>query len=124
VVSRRPNDTQAAVTREADRWQAQYFHDEIHHQIELLNEQAAIFHAELAKYLQRGERTQARRIQRELRLSAVERRELIDMLSALNNRFLSDETNRPVSNLRRRTPGPLASLGLATQRRAAAAPVP
>ena len=111
------------MTREADRWQAQYFHAEIHHQIELLNEQAATFHAALARYLHRGEHTQARRIQRELRLNAVERRKLTDMLSALNHRFLSDEASRPPSSPRHRTPGPLASLGLATPRRAATAPV-
>ena len=111
------------MTREADRRQAQYFHAEIHHQIELLNEQAATFHAALAKYLRRGEHTQAGRIQRELRLNAVERRKLTDMLSALHHRFLSDEANRPTAGPRHRTPGPPAPLGLATQRRAATAPV-
>ena len=111
------------MTREADRWQAQYFHDQIHHQIELLNEQAATFHAALAKYLRRGEHTQAGRIQRELRLNVFERRKLTDMLSALNHRFLSDEANRPAGGPRHRTPGPLATLGLATQRRAATAPM-
>jgi hypothetical protein len=110
------------MTREADRWQAQYFHDEIHHEIELLNEQAAILYAALARYLQRGEHMQVRRIQQQLRLSAVERRKLTDMLAALNHRFLNNETNRPTSSPRHRTPSPLASLGLAPQRRATTAP--
>ena len=121
-MSGQPDDSQAVMTREADHCQASYFYDELHRQIELLNEQAGIFHAALAKYLQRGEHAQVRRIQQQLRLSAVERRKLTDMLAALNHRFLNDDTNRPTSSPRHRTPGALASLGLAPQRRAATAP--
>jgi hypothetical protein len=122
-VSGQPKDSQAVVTREADHCQASYFYDELHRQIELLNEQAEVFHAALATYLRRGEHRQAERMQRELRLSAVERRKLIDMLSALNHRFLSDQTTRPATSSRHRAPSSLASLGLTTQRRAATAPV-
>ena len=91
------------MTREADRWQARYFHDELHRQIELLNEQAEIFRQALATYIRRGEHRQAQRMQRELRLSAVERRKLIDMRSALTRRFPRDETAaRPVTSTRHR----------------------
>lgn len=109
------------MTREADRWQAQYFHDELHRQIGLVNEQAAVFRRALVKYLRRGESGQVRRIQAELRRNAVERRKLTDMLTALNDRFLSDETVRPTAGHKQRRPAALASLTLAAQRRSAIA---
>ena len=41
----------------------------------------------LANYERRGERTQVRRMQRELRSAAVTRRELLNMLTAIDERF-------------------------------------
>jgi hypothetical protein len=75
---------------------------ELRRQIELLNEQAEVFREALAAYIRRNELAQARRIQRELRLCAVERRKLIDMLSALTRRFPRDSAEtRPVLSPRR-----------------------
>ena len=99
------------MAREADHYQAKYFYDELHVQIELLNEQAEVFKQALAAYERRGEHRQAQRMQRELRLSAVERRKLIDMLSALTRRFPRDETAaRPVMSTRHGVTSAPASL--------------
>ena len=74
-------------TLDADRRQAKVFGVELRRQIELLNEQAEVFRQALTTYIGRREFSQARRMQKELRLCAVERRSLIDMLSALCHRF-------------------------------------
>jgi hypothetical protein len=117
------NDRQAVVAPDADRCQAEYYHDQLHLQIELLNEQAEVLKVALAKYELCGELGQARRIQRDIRLNAVEHRKLIDMLSALNRRFGGDETEpRLVTSPRHRAAAPPASLNLTTPRRAATAP--
>jgi hypothetical protein len=89
-MGRPTQDRQAGATREADRYQADYFRDELHRQIEDLNEQAEAFRTALAKHLRRSEIELTERIQRELRLMAVERRKLLDMLCALSRRFPRD----------------------------------
>ena len=122
-MSRQPNDIRAVTAWDADRCQAKYFCTELHIQIDLLNEHAEVFKAALAKYELRGEHGQVRRIQRELRRTAVERRKLIAMLSALNRRFGRAETEtRPTASPRHRRAASPASLNLTTQRRAATAP--
>jgi hypothetical protein len=110
-VSGQPEDSQAVVTREADRSQANYFYDELHRQINLLDEQAEVFSEALTTYLRRGEHRQAQRMRRELRLSAMERRNLLDMLSALTRRFPRDQTaTRSVAGTRHRVTSSPASL--------------
>jgi len=122
-VSGQVNASQAVASLDADRRQAEYFHDELHHQIELLNEQAEVFRAALATCLRRNELRHARHIQHELQRNALERRNIIDMISALNRRFGRDETEtRPVSSIRHRAPAAPAPLNLITGGRAATAP--
>jgi len=70
------NASQAVATLDADRRQAEYFHDELDHQIELLNEQAEVFRAALATCLRRNELRHARHIQHELQRNALERRSI------------------------------------------------
>lgn len=101
-VNRRPNDSHVVATRDADRRQAAYFRVQLHGQIELLNEQTEVLKTALATFVRRGDRWQARRIQHDLRGCAVERRSIIDMLSALDKRFPSEATeSRPDSSSRR-----------------------
>lgn len=123
-MSRQPDDSHAVMTRDADHFQAEYFDEELHRQIELLNERAEVLRQALAAYVRRGEVAQARRMQRELRDCAVERRKLFEMLSALNRRFGRDETQTQpaTTNSRPRMPKPPASHKRTTQRRAVNAP--
>jgi hypothetical protein len=76
-----------AAAREADCRQAERFWAELSTQIDLLNEELPVFRAALAKYERRGARIQVRRIQGELRERLTTRRELLNMLSALDARF-------------------------------------
>lgn len=76
-----------AAAREADCLQAETFRADLHNEIDLLNEQSQVLKAALATYERRGELIQVRRIQRELRSALKTRRELIDMISALDQRF-------------------------------------
>lgn len=76
-----------AAAREADCFQAATFRADLHNEIDLLNEQSQVLKAALATYERRGELIQVRRIQRELRSALKTRRELIDMISALDQRF-------------------------------------
>jgi len=86
--------SQAAAAREADRCQADYFRDELHHQIELLNEQSDTLRSALAAYERRREVNQKmRRIQYELRSAAITHGKLADMLAALDQRFPRRQTN-------------------------------
>ena len=79
--------SQAGQAREADGSQADIFRAELVQQIALLDEQAEQCRAALATYVKRGSRSQVERLQRELRLCAVERRKLTNMLDALTRRF-------------------------------------
>jgi hypothetical protein len=122
-VSSHANASQAVTTLDADCRQAKYFHDELHRQIELLNERADVCRAALATCLRRDEMHRVRGIQHELRRNALERRRLVDMVSALNHRFGRDETGtRPKSSPRHRTPAAPALLNLISGGRAATAP--
>ena len=79
--------SQAGAERQADRSQGDVFRAELLKQIALLDEQAAACKAALASYVKQGSRNQAQRLQHELRLCAVERRKLTNMLDALTRRF-------------------------------------
>jgi hypothetical protein len=123
LVSSHGNASESVTTLDADRRQAKYFYDELRRQIELLNEQADVCRAALASCLRRDELHRIRRIQDELQRNALERRRLVDMLSALNHRFGGPETEaRPVSSPRHRTPAAPAPLNRVSGSRATTAP--
>ena len=70
-----------------DYRQADYFRDELHRQIDLLNEHVRKCHAKLAVDTRRGQVDQIRHAQAQLRQCAIERRKLLEMLAALTRRF-------------------------------------
>jgi hypothetical protein len=75
----------------ANHRQADYFRDELHRQIELLNEHVRKCQAKLAAHNHHHRIEQVRVVQRELRACAVERRKLLEMIAALTRRFPDDE---------------------------------
>jgi hypothetical protein len=70
-----------------DYRQADYFRDELHRQIDLLNEHVRKCHAKLAVNTSRAQVDQIRHMQAQLRQCAIERSELLEMLAALTRRF-------------------------------------
>jgi len=70
-----------------DYRQADYFRDELHRQIDLLNEHVCKCHAKLAVNTSRAQVDQIRHMQAQLRQCAIERGELLEMLAALTRRF-------------------------------------
>jgi len=85
VAAEQRRDTTAA--QESDRAQAAYFLDELQRQVTQLDEDVAKFRGLLAYYHRRNPAFQVARIQRELRLLALQRREILDMAAALSCRF-------------------------------------
>jgi len=85
VAADQRRDTTAA--QESDRAQAAYFLDELKRQVTQLDEDVTKFRGLLAHYHHRKLHFQVARIQRELRLLALERREILDMAAALSCRF-------------------------------------
>jgi hypothetical protein len=85
VAAKQLRDTTAA--QESDRAQAAYFLDELQRQVTHRDEDAAKFRGLLARYHHRNLHFQVARIQRELRLLALQRREILDMAAALSCRF-------------------------------------
>jgi hypothetical protein len=81
------NNRVAVASEEADRGQAECFRREIEQQVALLKERSDKLRDALATYERRGERMQVRRMQRELRSAAITRRELLNMLVAIDERF-------------------------------------
>ncbi|MCV7345527.1 hypothetical protein [Mycolicibacterium rhodesiae] len=79
-----------AAERKADLAQADVFRVELRRQVELLNGELRGLRSELARCQMRNETTAVRRIQRELRCVTLERRDLVDMLAALDQRFSPD----------------------------------
>jgi DNA repair exonuclease SbcCD ATPase subunit len=75
----------------ANHRQAEYFRDELHHQIELLNDHVRKCQAKLAANTRRGQVDQIRHMQAQLRQCAIERRKLLEMLAALTRRFPDNE---------------------------------
>jgi hypothetical protein len=75
---------------EADRAQADIFCEELHRQIALLDEQRATFRAEMARYSSGHRLEQVKRMQRELRTTALERRKLLDLVAGLGHRYPCD----------------------------------
>lgn len=71
--------------------QADYFCDELHRQIDLLNEQVRQRQARLAVNSRRGQLDQVRHMQAQLRDCAIERRKLLEMIAALTRRFPDNE---------------------------------
>jgi hypothetical protein len=78
-------DTSAA--QESDRAQAAYFLDELQRQVRQLDEDTAKLQGLMVHYQRRNLRLQVARIQRELRRAALQRREILNMASALSCRF-------------------------------------
>ena len=72
---------------ESDRAQAAYFLDELQRQVTQLDEDSARLRELLSRYERRNLRGQVARVQRELRRAALERRELLNMVTALSGRF-------------------------------------
>lgn len=75
----------------ANHFQADYFRDELHRQIELLNKHVQGCQAKLATNSRRGQLDQVLLMQAQLRYCVVERRKLLEMLAALTRRFPADE---------------------------------
>ena len=80
-------NSHAAESDSANHRQAEYFREELHRKIGLLDAHIRNCQAKLATTSQRGQVDQVRRMQSHLRNGAVERRELVDMLAALTRRF-------------------------------------
>ncbi|MCX6487815.1 MAG: hypothetical protein NT156_07550 [Mycobacterium sp.] len=76
-----------AASDRANHHQADCFRDELHRQIDLLNEHVRKFQAKLAVNTRRGQVDQIRHMQAQLRQCAIERRKLLEMLAALTRRF-------------------------------------
>lgn len=79
--------SETATATDSNRAQAAYFVREMEHQIALLEEDAAKLRVQLAQHQHRKQVMQAQRVQYELRQLALQRREILDMVAALNSRF-------------------------------------
>jgi adenylosuccinate lyase len=72
---------------DADHAQAGAFCVDLHKLIAQLDVRADKLRVEMGKYAAAGQAAQVRRVQRDLRSSAVERRELLDMLIAIGHSY-------------------------------------
>ena len=81
----------AAELDRANQCQADYFRDELRCQIDLLNEHVQKCQAKLAVNSRRGQLDQVRHMQAQLLACVIERRKLLEMLTALTDRFPDDE---------------------------------
>ena len=86
--SQRSPDPHPAEFRQAD-----YFREELLAQLTLLDAQASVFHAALAKHSLSGADRQVNRVQEHLRECNKKRQALIGMISALAVRFSLDEAD-------------------------------
>ena len=80
-----------AASDQANRRQADYFCDELHREIDLINERVVKCQAKLATDTRHGRIEQVRLVQGELRNCAVERRKLVEMIATLTRRFPDKE---------------------------------
>jgi len=84
-------NSHVAASDQANRRQADYFRDELHRQIDLINERVAKCQAKLATDTRHRRIEQVRLVQGELRNCAIERRKLLEMIATLTHRFPDDE---------------------------------
>ena len=75
---------------DADRAQADALCDELHEQIAVLDVRGAKLRAGLTRYVSEGRKGQVTRVQREWRAVMVERRQIINMLTALGHSYPCD----------------------------------
>ena len=80
-----------AASDQANRRQADYFCDELHREIDLINERVVKCQAKLATDTRHGRIEQVRLVQGELRNCAIERRKLVEMIDTLTRRFPDKE---------------------------------
>jgi hypothetical protein len=80
-----------AVSDQANHRQADYFRDELHRQIGLINERVVKCQAKLATDTRHRRIEQVRLVQGELRNCAIERRKLMEMIATLTRRFPDEE---------------------------------
>ena len=73
--------------QDANSVQAENFCRELHAQIVHLEEQAAKFKAQMARYSAIGQHKQVTRLQSELRMLILERRHVANMLSSLGHGY-------------------------------------
>jgi len=71
----------------ASHRQADYFRDELHRQVDLLDDRVRKCQAKLATNSRLGQVDQVRHVQAQLRNCAIERRRLLEMVAALTRRF-------------------------------------
>ena len=76
-----------SLAQESDRAQAAYFLDELQRHVTQLDEDVAKLQGLLALYQHRNQGIQVARIQRDLRQVALQRREILNMVTALSCRF-------------------------------------
>ena len=90
VVQTRGTVHDSAIGDEAERRQAHHLSDELHQQVIALSEQYEVLQVKLARCTRNGSQRQAALVRDELRRCLVERRNVINMISALNHRFLPE----------------------------------
>ena len=76
--------THHAASDQANYRQADYFRDELHREIDLINERVAKCQAKLTTAVRHRRIEQVRLVQGELRNCAIERRKLVEMIMALH----------------------------------------
>jgi hypothetical protein len=76
--------------RAADQEQANYFQDELHRELVVLNQRAEELRSQLAEHMRYNRTQDAAQVQNNLRSLTLTRRSVLDMLSALTNRFVDD----------------------------------
>ena len=80
-----------AASDQANHRQADLFRDELHRQIDLINERVVKCQAKLATDTRHRRIEQVRLVQGELRNCAIERRKLLEMIATLTRRFPDEE---------------------------------
>ena len=80
-----------ATSDQANHRPADYFRDELHRQIGLINERVVKCQAKLATDTRHRRIEQVRLVQGELRNCDIERRKLVEMIATLTRRFPDEE---------------------------------
>lgn len=89
------------VSQDSQHVQGTYFRDELNRQLELLEDRTIALQEQLAHHVALGQPGRVRAVERRLRACVAERREIVDMVDALDRRF---EQSGPRSHSRRLLP--------------------
>ena len=79
----------SSAEHEHDRAQASYFLGELQDQLALIDKESATLRQRLARCQRQHWTHQVRHLQHEVRQVAVQRRQVLDMMTALSRRFMT-----------------------------------